>query len=71
MNAAPALAGQSVGLIDKIESVDKIIKKTIHEFNEVCNKMPLQVFNKNWLKIEHIGRLMPNNWKHGQFFQKV
>ena len=47
MNAAPALAGQSVGLIDKIESVDKIIKKTIHEFNEVCNKMPLQVFNKN------------------------
>ena len=40
MNAAPALAGQSVGLIDQIESVDKIITKTINEFNEVCKKMP-------------------------------
>lgn len=45
MNAAPALAGQSVGLIDQIESVDKIIAKTINEFNEVCKKMPSLAYN--------------------------
>ena len=45
MNAAPALAGQSVGLIDNIESVDKIIAKTINEFNEVCKKMPSLAYN--------------------------
>ena len=39
MNAAPALAGQSVGLIDEIKSVDTIINKTITQFNVICKNM--------------------------------
>jgi enoyl-[acyl-carrier protein] reductase II len=39
MNAAPALAGQSIGLIDEIKSVDKIINGTIIQFNEICKNM--------------------------------
>jgi enoyl-[acyl-carrier protein] reductase II len=34
MNAAPALAGQSIGLIDEIKSVETIISETISQFND-------------------------------------
>ena len=39
MNAAPALSGQSVGLIDEVKSVKDIIDQTVSEFNEVCNNL--------------------------------
>jgi len=39
MNAAPALAGQSVGLINEVKSVADIIQSTISEFNASCQKM--------------------------------
>ena len=39
MNAAPALSGQSVGLIDGIKSAEEIIRDTIKEFNEACSKL--------------------------------
>ena len=44
MNAAPALTGQSVGLIDEIKPVSQIIEETISEFNETCKKMSSQAF---------------------------
>ena len=39
MNAAPALSGQSSGLIGEIKSVKDIIESTISEFNDTCKKM--------------------------------
>jgi enoyl-[acyl-carrier protein] reductase II len=39
MNAAPALAGQSIGLIKEIKPVETIINETITEFNEICDSM--------------------------------
>ena len=39
MNAAPALSGQSVGLIDEVKSVKDIIDQTVLEFNETCNNL--------------------------------
>ena len=39
MNAAPALSGQSVGLIDDVKSAEEIIQDTIKEFNETCSKL--------------------------------
>ena len=39
MNAAPALSGQSVGLIEGVKSAEEIIKDTIKEFNETCSKL--------------------------------
>ena len=39
MNAAPALSGQSVGLIEGVKSAEEIIKDTIKEFNEICSKL--------------------------------
>ena len=39
MEAAPALSGQSTGLIDEIKSVKQIIDETINEFNETCKKL--------------------------------
>ncbi|MAR95363.1 MAG: nitronate monooxygenase [Gammaproteobacteria bacterium] len=39
MEAAPALSGQSIGLIDEIKPVKKIINEIIDEFNNVCKKM--------------------------------
>ena len=39
MNAAPALSGQSVGLIDEVKNVKDIIDETINEFNKVCKDM--------------------------------
>ena len=44
MNAAPALSGQSVGLIDKVKSVSDIIEETIGEFNETCKNMSSHIF---------------------------
>ena len=44
MNAAPALAGQSIGLINEIKSVDMIIAETINQFNEVCKSMSSHSF---------------------------
>ena len=39
MEAAPALSGQSVGLIHEIKTVKQIIDEIIIEFNQVCNEM--------------------------------
>ena len=39
MEAAPALSGQSTGLISEIKPVKKIIEEIIDEFNSVCKKM--------------------------------
>lgn len=39
MEAAPALSGQSTGLISDIKPVKKIIEEIIDEFNSVCKKM--------------------------------
>ena len=36
LNAAPALTGQSMGLIDEIKSVETIINETVEEFNKTC-----------------------------------
>jgi enoyl-[acyl-carrier protein] reductase II len=44
MNAAPALTGQSAGLIDEVKPVAQIIEETISEFNETCQKMSAQKF---------------------------
>ena len=38
MEAAPALSGQSSGLIDEIKPVKQIIEEIIDEFNSTCNK---------------------------------
>ena len=39
MEAAPALSGQSTGLISEIKPVKQIIEQIIDEFNGVCEKM--------------------------------
>lgn len=39
LNAAPALTGQSMGLIDEIKSVEVIINETVKEFNLTCENM--------------------------------
>ena len=39
MEAAPALSGQSSGLINEIKPVKQIIDEIIHEFNSTCNKL--------------------------------
>ena len=39
MEAAPALSGQSSGLIDEIKPVKQIIEEIIDEFNSTCNKL--------------------------------
>ena len=39
MEAAPALSGQSTGLINKIKPVKQIIDETITEFNNTCKIM--------------------------------
>ena len=44
MNAAPALTGQSAGLIDQIKPVSQIIEETILEFNQTSKKMSFQTF---------------------------
>ena len=44
MNVAPALTGQSAGLIDKVKPVAQIIDETIGEFNEVCKRLSAKKF---------------------------
>ena len=39
MEAAPALSGQSVGLINEIKSVKEIIDEIINDFNAICISM--------------------------------
>ena len=39
LNAAPALTGQSMGLIDEIKSVETIISETVEEFNKTCENL--------------------------------
>ena len=39
MEAAPALSGQSTGLIDEVKPVKQIIDETIEEFNQICKKL--------------------------------
>ena len=46
MEAAPALAGQSVGLIDKVKSVKEIINETIVEFNQTVSRLNESKFNE-------------------------
>ena len=46
MEAAPALAGQSVGLIDKVKSVEEIINETILEFNQTVSNLNESRFNE-------------------------
>jgi enoyl-[acyl-carrier protein] reductase II len=46
MEAAPALAGQSVGLIDKVKSVEDIINETILEFNQTVSKLSESKFDE-------------------------
>ena len=46
MEAAPALSGQSVGLIDSVKSADTIINETITEFNLTCKKLAQETFDE-------------------------
>ncbi len=39
LNAAPALTGQSMGLIDEVKSVQTIINETVDEFNLTCKNL--------------------------------
>ena len=39
LNAAPALTGQSMGLIDEIKSVEEIINLTVTEFNRTLESL--------------------------------
>ena len=39
LNAAPALTGQSMGLIDEVKSVQTIINETVEEFNLTCKNL--------------------------------
>ena len=39
LNPAPALTGQSMGLIDEIKSVETIINETVNEFNLTCENL--------------------------------
>lgn len=39
LNAAPALTGQSMGLIDEVKSVETIINETVNEFNLTCENL--------------------------------
>ena len=39
LNAAPALTGQSMGLINEIKSVDSIIQETVQQFNDTCSHL--------------------------------
>jgi len=39
MNAAPALAGQSIGVINEVLPVEQMIKQTMQEYNSVCESL--------------------------------
>ena len=39
MEAAPALSGQSIGLINEVKSVKQIVDESINEFNNTCESL--------------------------------
>ena len=39
MNAAPALAGQSAGLIHEVKTVQAIIEETVTQFQAIAQRM--------------------------------
>jgi enoyl-[acyl-carrier protein] reductase II len=39
MNAAPALAGQSAGLIHEVKTVQTIIEETVPQFQAIAQRM--------------------------------
>ena len=39
MEAAPALSGQSSGLINEVKPVKQIIDEIVKEFNSICDSM--------------------------------
>ena len=39
MEAAPALSGQSIGLINEVKSVKQIVDEIINEFNNTCKSL--------------------------------
>ena len=39
MEAAPALSGQSIGLINEVKSVKQIVNEIINEFNDTCESL--------------------------------
>jgi enoyl-[acyl-carrier protein] reductase II len=39
MEAAPALAGQSVGLIHEVKSAEQIVRETVEEFFQIMNRL--------------------------------
>ena len=39
MNAAPALAGQSAGLVHEVKSVQAIIDETVSQFQAIAARM--------------------------------
>jgi enoyl-[acyl-carrier protein] reductase II len=39
MNAAPALAGQSAGLIHAVKTAQEIIEETVHEFHAITARL--------------------------------
>ena len=39
MEAAPALSGQSYGLINEVKSVKQIVDEIINEFNNTCESL--------------------------------
>ena len=39
MNAAPALAGQSAGLVHEVKSVQTIIDETVSQFQAIASRM--------------------------------
>ena len=39
LNAAPALTGQSMGLINEVKSVQEIVNLTVQEFNQTLDKL--------------------------------
>ena len=39
MNAAPALAGQSAGLIHEVKSAQQIVKETVSQFHAITARL--------------------------------
>jgi enoyl-[acyl-carrier protein] reductase II len=48
MEAAPALAGQTVGLIDSVKSAQDIIDETVAEFFEITERLGALARNKHF-----------------------
>ena len=48
MEAAPALAGQTVGLIDSVKSAQQIIDETVAEFFEITERLGVLARNRHF-----------------------